>query len=118
MVAKAHSLLTRSTTILCPVLMNRPLADMHTTPVGVSDEDEAFSFPVTPPSEPAAPGAVFSSWASIQSGGRPHKVRNLALNAWWCGCAVQMCIHSKNHKDQLCFVNLESVFSPCLKASD
>ena len=42
--------------------------------MGISDEDEAFSFPVTPPSEPAAPGAVFSSWASFQSGGRAHKV--------------------------------------------
>lgn len=60
---------------------------MRTTPAGVSDEDEAFSFPVTPPSEPAAPGAVFSSWASVQSGGRPRKVVHLALRCmvvWVC----------------------------------
>jgi hypothetical protein len=43
------------------------------TPASASHEDEAFSFPVTPPSEPAAPGAVFSSWASFQSGGLPRK---------------------------------------------
>ena len=55
----------------------RGAAEAPTTPVGVSDEDEAFSFPVTPPSEPAAPGAVFSSWASFQSGGRAHKVAPL-----------------------------------------
>ena len=52
--------------------------------MGVSDEDEAFSFPVTPPSEPAAPGAVFSSWASFQSGGRAHKVGRFALLARGC----------------------------------
>ncbi|KAK9821720.1 hypothetical protein WJX81_003748 [Elliptochloris bilobata] len=56
-----------------PEATSRGLSETPATPVGVSDEDEAFSFPVTPPSEPAAPGAVFSSWASFQSSGRAHK---------------------------------------------
>lgn len=43
------------------------------SPSGRSEEDEAFSFPVTPPSEPAAPGAVFSSWHSFRKR-RPSKV--------------------------------------------
>lgn len=43
------------------------------SPSGRSEEDEAFSFPVTPPSEPAAPGAVFSSWHSFGKR-RPSKV--------------------------------------------
>ncbi len=43
------------------------------SPSGRSEEDEAFSFPVTPPSEPAAPGAVFSSWQSFRKR-RPSKV--------------------------------------------
>ncbi|BDA40915.1 probable dual specificity tyrosine-phosphorylation-regulated kinase at C-terminar half [Coccomyxa sp. Obi] len=42
------------------------------SPSGRSEEDEAFSFPVTPPSEPAAPGAVFSSWHSFRKR-RPSK---------------------------------------------
>ena len=36
------------------------------SPSGISEEDENFSFPLTPPSEPAAPAAVFSSWHSFR----------------------------------------------------
>ena len=36
------------------------------SPSGASEEDENFSFPLTPPSEPAAPAAVFSSWHSFR----------------------------------------------------
>ena len=39
------------------------------SPSGVSEEDENFSFPLTPPSEPAAPAAVFSSWQSFRKRG-------------------------------------------------
>ena len=39
------------------------------SPSGMS-EDEAFSFPVTPPSEPTVPGAVFSSWQSFRKRSR------------------------------------------------
>lgn len=41
------------------------------------ENDSAFSFPVTPPSEPpaaVAPGAVFGSWHSTKTGSRKGKV--------------------------------------------
>ena len=50
------------------------------SPSGISEEDENFSFPLTPPSEPAAPAAVFSSWHSFRK--RSSKARPRSPHAY------------------------------------
>lgn len=69
--AHVRCIVRQSRRATIPVMLLRALAKASglldpASPSGVSEEDENFTFPLTPPSEPAAPAAVFSSWHSFR----------------------------------------------------
>ena len=64
------------------------------SPSGISEEDENFSFPLTPPSEPAAPAAVFSSWHSFRKRSSKARPSLPCASLYWAPQVSTLCVGS------------------------